>query len=195
MKTLLLTAHPAEAKALAAVFPNCRKVAGKGFYETQNVEIHSIGQGKQGVSTLGSLDIQRFHSLVFFGAAGALTPKIDFGRCFLGYPVGCYGQVSMVPTLELNLPRNSLITVETPVMESPARLALHQQSGAGLVDMEGGYFAEFARQQNLPWAVVRVVSDTFADHWEFPLSPSFRKSLETGAQRLLKSLEALPPCE
>jgi adenosylhomocysteine nucleosidase len=113
------------------------------------------------------------------GLAGALAPELKAGDIILGElfpgegrgPVGGLAQLapglrrgtSLAERLALQLPgvrAGTIIGSDTIIADTAEKQALHTQTGALAVDMESHIAARVAARHNLPFAIVRVISDS-----------------------------------
>ena len=113
------------------------------------------------------------------GLAGALAPELKAGDLVLGsiFPGEGRGPVSQVPQLGPGLRRGSnlvetlrqhlaaahvgTITGSDKIVASAAqKQALYEATGALAVDMESHIAARVAARHNLPFAIIRVISDS-----------------------------------
>ncbi|RLS64045.1 MAG: hypothetical protein DWH96_04635 [Planctomycetota bacterium] len=104
--------------------------------------------------------------VVLFGTAGGLDHALPQGTAYLITSVA--SSDPSLPTIEapalpsklLSEHKTARVVESATIVSTPeARNALAAQSGAQLVDMEAYTFAQCAIAMNLPWAVVRCVSD------------------------------------
>ncbi|MDX3885527.1 MULTISPECIES: phosphorylase [Sphingomonas] len=94
------------------------------------------------------------------GIAGGLAPDLAVGDWTIG------GDPATVEALARRLPEARIGEVHadgTLVAEAAAKRALHAGTGAIIVDMESHVAARVAARHGLPFAFLRVISDT-ADH-------------------------------
>jgi hypothetical protein len=114
---------------------------------------------------------ERPAALLSFGLCGALDPTFKIGDMILGETVtsetGCYAaDPAWTSELALAVPgarRTGIAAGEKIAGSRKAKAALRSRSGAGAVDMESHLVAEAAARLNVPFAVLRSVSDR-ADH-------------------------------
>jgi nucleoside phosphorylase len=67
-----------------------------------------------------------------------------------------------------------LVTVAAPLLGAGARLDLHRQTGAHVVDMESAAAARLCRQAGVPFHALRVVSDDLEHPLPADLLPALR---------------------
>jgi len=101
------------------------------------------------------------------GLAGALDPELKVGDVVIGdegpgvasSPSGLalrHRLGRLVPEARAGL----ILGSDTPVAKSGEKAALHRDTGALAVDMESHVAARVAARHGLPFAVLRVISDT-----------------------------------
>ncbi len=130
---------------------------------------------------LQNVDPTTLSAVVSFGVAGALAADLPVGTVVLATVVqGSPRPVAPAPALlaalrgALGEKRRAwregvLIGVDHPVMTAADKAALALASGASVVDMESHVAAEWAEGHGLPFAAIRVVSDS-ASHTLPPLA-------------------------
>ena len=102
--------------------------------------------------------------IVLAGVAGGLSSQVASGAAYaVSRVVNRSGEVVGEHELAQGTPGRVLCGVDAPVTTPEAKQALHQSSGADLVDMEAHHFVEHCRRKGLPWAIVRGVSDGAED--------------------------------
>jgi adenosylhomocysteine nucleosidase len=129
------------------------------------------GRGRVAIGAAGIADsLAGARGLISFGLCGALDPALGVGDIVIAD--GVVADDGHLPTdpawtvaLRAALPdcRAGLVVGGDAIVGSPqAKAALRQVSGAAIVDMESHAVAKAARSANLPFAVIRAVSDTAA---------------------------------
>lgn len=126
---------------------------------------------------LGVLAVQAFleqwqpgpemHGILVIGLAGALSNTFSLGQVVV-YESCRYGNAvlntnrawSQHLSQSLAAPLVPAYTSQELVSTAQAKAALHQKTGADVVDMEGGPILDYGASLNLPVAMVRVISDT-----------------------------------
>ncbi|MDB5591453.1 phosphorylase [Enterovirga sp.] len=114
--------------------------------------------------------------VVSFGMAGALAPHLEAGDLVCPDRVGCEGgpERAVSPAiieqwrarLAAELPprvAGLLIGSDRPVLAAADKRRLAERSGAAALDMESHVAAAYAAAHGLPFAVLRVISDS-VDH-------------------------------
>ncbi|MDS3859823.1 hypothetical protein RIF25_03275 [Thermosynechococcaceae cyanobacterium BACA0444] len=126
---------------------------------------------------LGVLAVQAFleqwqpspeiHGILVIGLAGALSHTLSLGQVVVYEScIGDRGRVTCDPAWRqylsqyLEAPLVKAFTSPELVATAQAKAALHQKTGADVVDMEGGPILDYGASLNLPVAMVRVISDT-----------------------------------
>lgn len=130
---------------------------------------------------LRGVDPTTLSAVVSFGVAGALAGDLPVGTVVLATTVqGGERPVVAAPALLAALRRallhrhrvwreGAIVGVGEPVMNATAKAALGARSGACTVDMESHVAAEWAEENGLPLAAIRVISDS-ASHTLPPLA-------------------------
>ena len=120
---------------------------------------------------LGDIDPRLHWGVVSFGIAGGLDPDLEPGHLVLGRGVvhedEVYGVCAdLSDTLrrtlysrDLRLVEGAVVGVNAAVMTPEGKAALRAVSGAVAVDMESHVAASWAARHDLPFGIVRVVSD------------------------------------
>ena len=121
------------------------------------------------------------HALLVMGVTGSLNPHYGIGQpvwvteCEQWPPEKFTTQLQSdidlsqaIATLlaennHASIPLVTGMTVNQVICQASAKHTLAHQSGADVVDMENITILQFAQQQNLPLAILRVVSDA-VDH-------------------------------
>lgn len=107
-------------------------------------------------------------ALVSFGIAGGLHPGLEPGACLIASQVVCPlgatydADPAWRDALAAALggaPVATFAGVDTPLAGIDGKRALHDETGAMIVDMESHIVARVARSKNLPFAAIRVVAD------------------------------------
>lgn len=177
---------------------------------------------------LGVLAVQAFlgqwqpspeiDGILVIGLAGALSHTLSLGQVVVyESSIGDRGRVtcdsawSQYLSQRLAAPLVAAYTSQELVSTAQAKAALHQKTGADVVDMEGGPILDYGTNLNLPVAMVRVISDTASQHlpdlagaiggdgtlnpllltWAFLQKPIAAGHLITGSLRGLGVLETI----
>ena len=144
-----------------------RIAAGPGM-----VVICSSSDPKQLRALLTVFDPTTIRGVISFGVAGGLDPSLKPGDIVLATDVTA-GDGRWLAGLSLNeeviasvamrrrrIVRGGLAGVEEVVVASARKAALWLQTGAAAVDMESHIAAAYAEEAGLPFAALRVISDS-----------------------------------
>jgi hopanoid-associated phosphorylase len=135
------------------------------------------GPGVRAVTGGGCLDFldQRLRAaldgvsaIISIGIGGALDPALAVGDVVVGAqvlsPGGCWTtEPAWTGRLLQVLPDSQAVSIygsDAMVLSAADKARLRAESGAGLADMESHVAARIATAHDLPFAVLRVVSDT-----------------------------------
>ena len=134
--------------------------------------ICSGGDSLRLADMLGELKASAFWGVVSFGLAGGLDPELEPGDLVLGGSVAhqgdsfgsCAGTDRRAAKRRCLLAtcacsKESMLGVDAAVMTPDHKASLRAKSGALAVDMESHVAARWARNHDLPFSIVRVVSD------------------------------------
>ena len=105
--------------------------------------------------------------LISFGVAGGLAPELKPGSCVIGSAILDGEQERQTDArwaqrLMRIIPgsvHGPIVGVREPIADAADKRALHQQTGALVVDMESHMVARAAAQHGVPVAAIRVVVD------------------------------------
>ena len=164
--TLLVCALNAEGETLSALKKQVED--GKAIVRVTGVGDHAVR------SSTASLPVPSVAAVISWGVCGALNAQLSPGDLVL--PSKVMGETGEVYTCDLSwrddlhhafkeadsslkVLTGSLINSNEVVTDAAAKLALQQRSNADVVDMESLAVARFARTHNIPFIVVRAVSD------------------------------------
>ncbi len=137
--------------------------------------------------------------MINFGICGALEQNIDLFQVFFIERVCQTEKPEILLAEERNsfnkitgrYPKSSLVTVEKPVVNPEQREKLLRISNSRLVDMEAYSLAEFAKKQQIPIIIIKVVSD-YANEKSLEFTKQqkaiWQKKLRTALLDLLKNL-------
>ena len=185
-KILIVTAHLKEAKLLAASLSGCVSGPLPYRYSAPGMVILVAGQGEESLRrSLVSLPLTGIRVLLLFGTAGSLTTVYAPGMVLECPWVHTLEGDILVSPLSLGLPRASILAVPGPVIDPAEREELFREHGTLLVDMESGGFVKIVKERGLPWAVVKVVSDTPSEPDTFPFSVELDTLLRENARVFL----------
>jgi len=136
------------------------------------VVICSSSDPKQLRALLTVFDPTTIRGVISFGVAGGLDPSLKPGDIVLATEVMA-GDGRWLAVLSLNeeviagvamrrrrIVRGGLAGVEEVVVASARKAALWLQTGAAAVDMESHIAAAYAEEAGLPFAALRVISDS-----------------------------------
>lgn len=110
------------------------------------------------------------YAILSFGLAGGLAPHLQPGDIVIASHVvagierhdahtGWHDAVVSSLADAITVHRGAISGSGTVLTNAAHKSALHVSSGALAVDMESHIAAAYARQQNLPFAVIRAISD------------------------------------
>lgn len=177
----------AEAKLLASVLPNCKKISDKRFlhsYSFNGGHVYSYDEcGKSAViSALEQLKNELSNSRVLlFGSAGGLNPNLSLGDIFCCTHIKAADN-SKELCLEALKGFNtaSLLTVSTAVLSQHERQSLYKRYKADIADIEGYHFASWLlglNRQPSSFGVIRFISDTAYSGFTSHFGAEIRRSL------------------
>lgn len=123
---------------------------------------------------LAAIDATRLSGVVSFGISGALDEGLAVGDLHVATRVVSGGKswpadAAMRSAIRERLGGSGGPKYEETVflgndvltgIDAEANRILHRDSGAGVVDMESHFAAEFAQRNGLPFAAIRSISDT-----------------------------------
>lgn len=131
----------------------------------------SGGDSRRLAEMLAGVDPARHFGVVSFGIAGGLHPDLEPGDLVLGASVAHEGSAwdacpdlneSLRGTLaarNLRIFEGPTVGSETVVTTPQAKAGLRDASGAIAVDMESHVAARWASDNDLPFAILRAISD------------------------------------
>jgi hopanoid-associated phosphorylase len=125
------------------------------------------GDGKNLAASLTRAMAAGCGGLISFGVAGGLAPELQPGACVIGSSViddddTHTTDARWAQRLTRLIPgsvQGAIVGVREPIAHASAKRALHEKTGAMVVDMESQVVARAARQQGVPMAAIRVVVD------------------------------------
>jgi len=136
---------------------------------------------------LAQIDPSTIKAVVSFGVAGALNPNLRAGNIVIAdHVVTDDGTVYATdPTISaqayaplkkhhLNVYSGAMVGSATEHYTAQDKASLFAQTGSTAVDMESGAAAAYAKAHNLPFAVIRTISD--------PQQLSFPKAVKDALQ-------------
>lgn len=179
MAILYVAADAMELEPLAQMLTGLRKLkwpidyAWEGIWESRRVLLAANGTGPKlairAVETairavsVAELSSSRLEAVVSTGLCGALDPKLNQNEILVGTEVidgaineryGCAQVISDKPFV------SGVVVTQDRVANTAAEKAALAGSGAAAVDMEAAGVAAHAKRAGLPFACIKVVSDT-----------------------------------
>lgn len=183
----IVAAHPLELKELRKRFGHgALKLAGgeRFLFEDILIEVSLCGIGKDEVEAFCSRYAQRDilpACIVNIGFVGALEAKIEWGCWMLCDQIYCYDQDAVqgcyfpadsrlmkaareyFACKKVDYRVGSLVTVDNAHSDQESKDQLYRATEAVVVDMEAYHLALAAQRMNVPFAVIKIVSDTVSD--------------------------------
>ncbi len=143
------------------------------------------------------IDTERPHAVVVAGFAGALTDSLNIGDVVVATEVvDTNSDVVRCSSLARHCETESgregvtlgrLLSSDRMIGTPTEKRALHQRYNAVAVDMESAAVAKVCDDNNIPWAVVRVISDCVGT----ALSPELIDLLNGGSVSVLQTMRAV----
>jgi adenosylhomocysteine nucleosidase len=135
-------------------------------------------------------------ALVSFGLAGGLDPRLQPGHLVVPVAVICgarrYATDAALSALLGGCSGETLLAVDTIVVEASTKQALWRTHSTAVADMESGAIARVAARHGLPFAVLRAVCDP-ADRTLPPAALTvLNRAGSIGMRRLLSSVATNP---
>lgn len=192
-RVLVVTAVDVEAARLARGL-RLRRVPGHAWPHYRGGRVEVIGVGLAGARLAErAARCPRPTLVVSAGTCAALAPGLLAGHLVVPETVIAPGGARHVTAPAPPLERSGrLITVEGVAAAPADKLVLWSQTGALAADMESSIVIEWARDQDLPAAVVRGVADTARD----AIPPDIAALVEPGGRvskaRVLRAALARP---
>jgi adenosylhomocysteine nucleosidase len=185
--TAVVAALPEEAAALMRRLTGAAQI-GTPAPPLRSLHVGSLADGPVAVAVTGDGErnaragIRRLFEtvpvrrVVVIGIAGGLDPGLDPGALIVGGAV-CTGDATFrIPALLIDLARQAtgaragVVLTARDLLDSPASKAqfrarcAHNGLKAGAVaDLESAFYAEAAQGANIPWIVLRAVSDAASE--------------------------------
>lgn len=130
-----------------------------------NAKIEIIGAGTVAAKNHATRYIESHQptAVILAGFAGALIDGLAVGDVYVASEViDDANEVRLKPTLQLRskTPKVRIITTNRIEGDPVKKRFKGQHFQAGLIDMESMQIARVCKERGIPWAVVRVVSDT-----------------------------------
>jgi hopanoid-associated phosphorylase len=117
-------------------------------------------------------------AILSFGICGALSPELSIGTVIVGTEVVCQNERwradeswSDAIARQCSATTGAVVGSDSVVLTPDSKTVLHQQTGAIVADMESHIIARVASARGLPFAVLRVVSDSA--HHALPPAAAF----------------------
>lgn len=164
--------------------------------------VSGIG-GSQAAAAAGSLVAAGAKSLMSFGLAGGLDPRLTAGSVVLpGNVISRDGasfraaetwreQFRLLISARLDVVSGALLSMAQPIDAVADKARLFRETGAVAVDMESVSIAEVAAAHGLPFIAVRVIVDTAQDVLPSAVVAASRDG-EVNVARLVLRLAAKP---
>jgi adenosylhomocysteine nucleosidase len=136
------------------------RLAWQGMLGRQMVTLAEIGMGTEQAAQ-GSrivLSQARPNAVVLLGYSGALVPRLLKGRVVMAENLTTWRPAGLGGVTSARAQQSSVV-----VGTRAQRLALHQLTGAELVDMESHAVAEECGALGLPLLVLRAISDDLSE--------------------------------
>ena len=176
-----------------------------------------VGKVNATMTTMLALEYNP-RAVVVIGTAGALDPSLDIGDIVIGHeaqqhdvdvtPLGfargnipfervsCWqADARLVRAAEAACASLSLRTVKGKVLSGDRFVAdreearwLHNELGGSCIEMEGAAVAQVCGKFNMPWLIIRMISDTA----DTQADSDFPKALELAATRCAQIMGLLP---
>jgi len=135
--------------------------------ESLGVPVVCGGDGQNLAVSLARAMAAGCGGLISFGVAGGLAPELKPGSCVIGSAILDGEQERQTDArwaqrLMRIIPgsvHGPIVGVREPIADAADKRALHQQTGALVVDMESHMVARAAAQHGVPVAAIRVVVD------------------------------------
>ena len=120
---------------------------------------------------LATVDASRFRGVISFGIAGGLDPTLECGDVVVATEVIAGGtrwlaaallneELTSIASKRRRVIRGGLAGVERVVAGRSCKAALRSETGPAAVDMESHIAAAYAVEAALPFAALRVISDS-----------------------------------
>jgi nucleoside phosphorylase len=192
-RVLVITAVDVEAARLARAL-RLRRVTGHAWPHYRGGRIEVIGVGLAGARLAErAARCPRPTLVLSAGTCAALAPELPAGHLVVPETVIAPGGVRYVTAPAPPLERaGRLVTVEGVAAGPADKRLLWNQTGALAADMESSIVIEWARDLDLPAAVVRAVADTARD----AIPPDIAALVEPGGRvskaRVLRAALARP---
>ncbi len=158
----------------------------RGQFEGREVLLAQTGAGRERAEAATEYVLDRYAvaGLISFGYAGALSPRLGVGHVVIcstllgattltqeGPPTEpCSSDERLVRLAALALMATTLqvriggcATMPQVICTIEGKKALHEATGADIVDMESYWIARIALQRQVPFIAVRAVTDTQRD--------------------------------
>jgi adenosylhomocysteine nucleosidase len=153
---------------------------------------------------LSVFDPKTIRGVVSFGVAGGLDPSLRSGDIVVATEVVA-GDARWLAGLSLSeqqianialgrrrVVRGGLAGVEEVVVEEAGKLALRLETGAAAVDMESHIAAAYAAEAGLPFAALRVISDSVSRVLPALARTAIKPNGEVDLRKLLRGVARNP---
>lgn len=154
--------------------------------------VTGMGANNASMAIRNAVEAQRPQAVITAGFAGGLDPALPTGTVvadFSDWP-------ALRPTASASQPVQPVETTfhcaDTIAVTPEQKRALRDSSGAGAVEMESGIIRQFCREQGLPSATVRVISDASDESLPLNFNQLTTSAMKMNYAKLLCRLAARP---
>lgn len=180
------------------LFPLHREAASFSVRNTQcKIGVIGMGPERAANSTRRLIEQHRPVAVILAGFAGALRDGLEVGDLIIASQVINCRPAAPTRALEKTLMlalradrvqppiiNGTVISTSSVVGDPMQKRTLHRQFGADVVDMESFAVAEVCDLLRIPWAVMRVISDTV----DTKLSPHLVQLMQNGDVTWLRAM-------
>ncbi len=176
-----------------------------------------VGKARAAACAQTLVDVHRVESIIMCGVAGGLSPTLKIGDIVISRQVVEYrgdtrnmdaDEISLVPddalvylakqacaetVRENRCVTGTILTCDRPILSRRARRQAGQLYRADCVEMEGAAVARVCAEHNVPFVVIRAISDRAGLLALLELKRNLRTSSRRVQQVVLKLLSLLKP--